>query len=145
SLSRLGPKQLEKEPEAIDIFTMDILYFHALIDYISENKFPPGADDDFRKRLRNRAQKYKVVDNNLFKKSKGVLKEGHEGVENTWERAKKIYSAEGLYKLVENVVKECPDCQKFKSNKEKRAYLYPILATKPFSIMGIDAVGPFSP
>lgn len=164
-LSRLTenkPKYASR-PQKVDIGTMDILYYHAIKDYLSEFKYPLGADDEFRKKLRNKARLYKLLEGKLYKNSKQlglrevlnehnakeiiheVHCEGHEGINNTWNRVKNKYIGSGLFQIVKDVVSECDHCQKYLPGEYRRNEMIPILATKPFQIIGIDAVGPISP
>ncbi|OMJ16420.1 Retrovirus-related Pol polyprotein from transposon [Smittium culicis] len=56
-----------------------------------------------------------------------------------------MYYGSGLYKLVKEVVSTCPLCQRYNGTTTKTHELVPILALKPFQIIGIDAVGPINP
>ncbi|OMH79742.1 Gypsy retrotransposon integrase-like protein 1 [Zancudomyces culisetae] len=151
-----------KEEEPIDIFTLDYLYFSAIKEYLQNFNYPSGADEAFRKKLRNKARKYTLRGETLYKRSKGTLKEvlhernihdivktvheeSHHGIENTWRTVIQRYSGEGLYEVVKNVVMECLKCQYYKGNRVKRSKLTPIVGRRPFEIFGLDAVGPINP
>ncbi|OMH80180.1 Retrovirus-related Pol polyprotein from transposon [Zancudomyces culisetae] len=162
ALSRLDGQKDKSTEEAIDVFAMDYLYYSAIKDYLENYNYPSGADEGFRKKLRNKASKYILKDELLYRKSKGVLKEvlheknikesikkiheeSHLGIENTWRVAAQKYSGEGLYEVVKRVVMECLNCQYYKGNREKRSKLNPIVGREPFEIFGLDAVGPINP
>ncbi|OMH79079.1 Retrovirus-related Pol polyprotein from transposon [Zancudomyces culisetae] len=164
-LSRLVEEQSEikisKEP-VLDVMAMDFLEHEAVRQYLTDMSYPRNADEHFRKKLRNKARHYIIQNGILIKKVNGKLKtvlneqnvdevvtrihnETHEGVENTWIRVSSNYCGAGLYNDVKKIVTYCSVCQYHKGSKENRHRLVPIVATKPFDIVGIDAIGPIAP
>ncbi|OMH85642.1 Retrovirus-related Pol polyprotein from transposon [Zancudomyces culisetae] len=76
---------------------------------------------------------------------KQVHEENHEGIENTWRRVSREYTGNRLFETVKKTVKECLTCQSYQGHRTKRNELQPIYVYKPFSIFGLDAIGPISP
>ncbi|OMH80131.1 Pro-Pol polyprotein, partial [Zancudomyces culisetae] len=162
ALSRLTDESTTPVKETLDIFTLDFLYFTAITHYLQTYEYPRGADESFRTKLRNKAKKYTLHGDKLCRVIKGQVKEvlheknieetiklvheeSHLGIENTWIKVKEKYTGEGLYDVVKKVVNECFTCQRYKGGRTKKSLLNPIYSPKPFSIFGLDAVGPINP
>ncbi|OMH80871.1 Pro-Pol polyprotein [Zancudomyces culisetae] len=162
ALSRLPANQPSTSHEELDILTLDFLYYTAITTYLREKEYPRGADEKFREKLRNKARKYTLKNDRLCRVIKGQVKEvlheknieetiqsihaeGHHGIENTWLKVKEEYTGEGLYEVVKKIVNECITCQRYKGGRTRRSNLNPIFSPRPFSIFGIDAIGPINP
>ncbi|OMJ23914.1 hypothetical protein AYI69_g4822 [Smittium culicis] len=89
------------------------------------------------------------MENKLYKKLfSGELKEvllGESGIANTLKKVKKIYSGEKLYEKVTKIVTSCDTCQRFGTRLPTNNFAVPIIATRPFEIMSLDAVRPIQP
>jgi hypothetical protein len=67
---------------------------------------------------------------------------GHFGVVKTYRTMRSKYTWQGMYQDIEKFVRECPTCQKFKHpNRDLRAPMKPIIANKPWEIIGLDIAG----
>ncbi|CAG8641326.1 2328_t:CDS:2, partial [Paraglomus occultum] len=66
---------------------------------------------------------------------------GHLGVKITCKKIKERYWWPGINKMVQEYISTCVPCQKEKK-PEKPKDIYPIIAERPFQIIGIDHVGP---
>ena len=66
---------------------------------------------------------------------------GHLGAKITKNKIKERYWWPGIAKMVEKYVSTCDRCQREKKPK-KPTDIYPIIAERPFQIIGIDHVGP---
>ena len=66
---------------------------------------------------------------------------GHLGIKAVISQIRKRYWWPNWQKDIEHFVKTCEACQRDKKPK-KATDIYPIKATRPFEIIGIDHVGP---
>lgn len=68
---------------------------------------------------------------------------GHYGVEKTLSRISSRYYFTGMRKYVEEYLKQCPECQKYKvSNLKPAGLLQTPAATQRFETIAVDLVGP---
>ena len=75
----------------------------------------------------------------LMEENHDSLWAGHLGYWKTLHRIAKWYFWPKMGEDIKNWVAECNTCQKYKgSTKEKLGYLKPIMATRPFEIVGMD-------
>ncbi|PVZ97201.1 hypothetical protein BB558_006851 [Smittium angustum] len=119
------------EQELVNINVMDIYYHEAIKDYLREFRYPNGADDQFRKKLRDKARLYRLIEGTLYKNSKSyglrevlnerncdrkimeIHEETHEGINNTWQRVKNKFVGSALFK-----VRNMPKIQPKNSKKQ---------------------------
>ncbi|OMJ25413.1 Pro-Pol polyprotein [Smittium culicis] len=151
------------EESSNSLFSMDILRYHALRNYLEGNKYPRDVDEEFRNKLKNQSRKYKLVDGKLFSYSKNyglrevlhernvqekieeIHNQEHTGINNTWIKVKRKFTGNGIFEMVKHVVSFCDRCQRFTGNPTRRHEFDPIKVTKPFEVLGIDAIGPINP
>jgi len=69
---------------------------------------------------------------------------GHFGNEKTFQRIRELYYWPTMYNDVKQWVMGCPACQSRKGSKRKYGLLKPIIIIRPFELMGMDLMGPFS-
>ncbi|OMH79370.1 Retrovirus-related Pol polyprotein from transposon [Zancudomyces culisetae] len=160
-LSRLVDNVHENNNE-LDVFAMEYVEYDAVRQYLADLSYPSNSSEQYRKKIRNKSRQYRLKNGKLFKRVKNILKEvlheqnvkdvvneihnaAHEGIENTWNRVSAIYCGHNLYKDVYEIVKCCHICQLYKDGRTKKFPLVPIIARKPFEIIGMDAIGPFTP
>ncbi|OMJ17517.1 hypothetical protein AYI69_g7388 [Smittium culicis] len=90
---------------------MGLIEYNEIKNYLNNLEYPIEVGEERGKKIRNRSKKFRVVESILFKIIKGkklevlnepnikqkvasVHYESHEGIENTWRRAKEIYFGE---------------------------------------------------
>lgn len=143
---------------------MEYPYYLALYYYITEGRYPNGADESTKRKLRYQAQRLEAYRGKLYRKTddptffgpevlhegnieevvKQVHNEGHFGEIRTWQRIRENFWSPGLSKYVKEFVKGCQTCQ-FRQRVPRRRYAQanPIQTpTRPFFMIGCDAVGP---
>ncbi|OMH83419.1 Retrovirus-related Pol polyprotein from transposon, partial [Zancudomyces culisetae] len=96
--------------KAHELYSLEILRYNAIKNYLTSGLYPNNADEEFRRKLRNQARLYKLNNDKLYRNSLkyGLLEvlneeneiskiteiheEAHLGVSNTWEAVKKMYA-----------------------------------------------------
>ena len=104
--------------------------------------------------LRNLRGKLFIKNNNQWKKviqspdHEEIIRSNHQGVaaghlgnKITSKKIKERYWWPGINKMVEKFISTCDNCQREKK-PAKAKDIYPIIAQRPFQIIGIDHVGP---
>ncbi|KAG1300383.1 hypothetical protein G6F62_006847 [Rhizopus arrhizus] len=144
---------------------MDYYNYLAIYQYLENKAYPEEmVEEKERRKFREMAKKYRYYQGRLFThvdpKEQNPLellhegnikevitqvhKEGHGGINNTWNKLKLQYTAPKLFDHVKEVVKHCDACQ-FRKKKPARRTVpsKPIMTpSKPFYMIGMDAVGP---
>lgn len=143
---------------------MDYPSYLALFHYLKDGNYPTGATETVKRRIRDQASRYTLVDLVIYGKTQNpeergpellhegnigevierVHQEGHFGVNKTWQRIRVQYDGPKLYDRVKTYVKGCQTCQ-FRRRKPRRRYAQarPIQTpSSPFFMIGCDAVGP---
>lgn len=146
---------------------MDYAHYLALYYLITEGSYPRDMHDNkLKRRLRNKATRYLPYRGRLFIKNKDgsygqevlhsgnvmdviakVHKEGHMGINNTWRRMRLQYEGYQLYDRVREYVEACEQCQlRARRRHVRQEESHPIpTPTRPFYMIGCDAVGPINP
>jgi hypothetical protein len=154
------PQQVESSGD--DILAMDIGTYYATMKYLQDLDYPDGCDEVQRRKIRNRARRYTVIDGRLYRKTKQgpkevlhereahnkirqIHEEAHNGVESTWQRVRRRYAGPGLYQIVRDVISNCDTCQRLHPGPMRQEGLRPIESRYPFEVVGLDAIGPINP
>src|SRR6185436_15830859 len=74
---------------------------------------------------------------------RSIHESGHAGIHNTVNKIKERYWWPGIHKDIAKFISTCDPCQKEKK-PQKAKDIYPIVAQRPFQIVGIDHVGPLN-
>lgn len=149
------------------IYIMDYAHYLALYYFITEGSYPRDMNDNkLKRRIRNKAIRYLPYRGKLFIKNKDgsfgqevlhsgnvmdviekVHKEGHLGINNTWRRMRLQYEGYQLYDRVREYVESCEQCQlRARRRHIRHEEAHPIpTPTRPFYMIGCDAVGPINP
>ncbi|CAG8660280.1 1614_t:CDS:2, partial [Paraglomus occultum] len=72
---------------------------------------------------------------------RSVHEQGHMGIHSTVNKIKERFWWPGISKQVAEFISTCDQCQREKK-PQKAKDIYPIIASRPFEIVGIDHVGP---
>ncbi|CAG8653213.1 475_t:CDS:1 [Paraglomus occultum] len=72
---------------------------------------------------------------------RSVHEQGHMGIHSTVNKIKERYWWPGISKQAAEFISTCDQCQREKK-PQKAKDIYPIIASRPFEIVGIDHVGP---
>ncbi|PVU94231.1 hypothetical protein BB561_002707 [Smittium simulii] len=124
-LSRWNTKKLERnESNKVDICNIDLIVYNKIVDYmntlnIQKNKlYKKSAKDQNKKKVLN--------ETNAIKTIKEIHNETHE-----------------IKQHLEQ--KDCKICRQYGNNINKNSKLIPIIARRPFEILGLNAVGLIQP
>ncbi|KAG2212529.1 hypothetical protein INT45_005659, partial [Circinella minor] len=146
---------------------MDYPSYLALYYYLANKRYPIGATETIKRRLRDQATRYQAAGGKIYRRTeykkvlgsellhegnideiiKMVHNEGHFGVKNTWHKLRLQYTGTALYERTKEIVKTCYTCQFRKRIPRKRfteGQPIPVPAS-PFYMVGCDAVGPTEP
>jgi hypothetical protein len=150
-------KELKKLPKSVANWMMELLDYDATVEWI------PGKTNTVADALSRlwKAEEVNVIlgqelmniiDGKKFsqeKKNKIVesihgdeIHGDHLKIKKTMQKLKARFIWPGMKKDVAFVVNNCEHCLKNKREK-KRARMSPIIASKPWNIIGVDIVGPF--
>jgi hypothetical protein len=146
---------------------MDYAVYVAISNYLRDRTYPRDAQEDDRSSLRQRAQQYVLIQEQLYRRRGNLVdpllevlhekndfdkiqlvhEEFHLGIEGTYNNVIKKYTGHGLHQVTRNVVQDCLLCQRhnvptFAARAEE---LHPIDTTRPLEIVGVDVVGPIYP
>lgn len=146
---------------------MEYPTYIAIYKFLSEGMYPLDCDDPVvRKRIRNQARRYVALDGRLFRRRQDsqpgpevlhsrnvdevisqVHSEGHFGINNTWRRLRLQYDGHQMFEKVREFVQQCDTCQKrARRSKLRKEEAHPIpTPSRPFYMVGCDAVGPVLP
>jgi hypothetical protein len=141
---------LKKQPaRSVSNWIMEIMDYNPTIEWIP-GKFNKVADALTRLWKK---ENWFLIDCNDMPKSKrlDIVKKVHSDdvwgshgrFQSTLRKVGSRFSWKGMRDDVKNVVENCESC-KINRVSRKKAPLTPIIADKPFSIVGIDTVGPFT-
>ena len=138
--------------------------YEDLLEYLKGNISNTNWNNQYQRKLKQRAEKFIENNNQIFKRNKDgnlvkVIKEhekeailymthdhltgGHFGRDVTYDKIKQKYYWENMKTDIEEYVKTCDKCQR-RGQKGGEGYLNPIKVRKAFEMIGIDFVGPLN-
>lgn len=147
---------------------MDFPTYVAIYNYITRKTYPLDASETIKASIRYNGSKYLAFKGHLFEKviqgndgkeyygrkllhegtiEEAVLrvhKEGHLGINNTWNQVKLQYKGKGLARVVKTIVDTCITCQARRRITNRRVTPgYPVpTPSRPFYLVSCDIVGP---
>jgi hypothetical protein len=154
--------QEEASEEEEEESSLDITCDQAVLDYLQEGTYPPGASATEKKRIRRRAAGYLFQDGQLYKKAcrrhgprrvpavqdreelirRAHDEMGHFGQQRTMHLLQRRFYWRGLTQQVKEYVRSCAACQADNPQFPRNDSLQSIPPQSVWHRLGMDLIGP---